>query len=73
MKESVAGDVSGATIAYLELALGLSREPMKAEVCLGPPEAAVGAPVKAEDRRLGVPGDSDLWNKDIVNTNSKCN
>jgi hypothetical protein len=43
---------------------------MKAEVCLGPPEAAVGAPVKAEDRRLGVPGDSDLWNKDIVNTNS---
>ncbi len=46
---------------------------MKAEVCLGPPEAAEGAPVKAEDRRLGVPGDSDLWNKDIVNTNSKYN
>jgi hypothetical protein len=73
MLESFEGGFSGASTAYLELALGLSREPMKAEVCLGPPEAAVGAPVKAEDRRLGVPGDSDLWNKDIVNTNSNYN
>jgi hypothetical protein len=45
---------------YLENDLFLSREPRNA-ACLAPGVGAAGvAPVKADERRLGVPGDSDL-------------
>lgn len=50
---------STSTFTYLTYALVLSRDPTKLG-CLAPMGAAGAAPVKADDRRLGVPGDSDL-------------